>query len=327
MKKILVLIITTLLIICGTAFAEEETNIPQLINYQGKLTDSDGNALSTKEYEMSFSIFTTQTGGTAVWGPQKFEGSNKITVARGFFNVILGPIDSTDRKIEAGFESPNAYLEITVDGKVITPRQSVLSTSYAFQAQKAKKADEAQIAVKGVSPVGSVITWTTEIVPEGYLECNGQSLSKTEYPELFAVIEYRYGGSGDNFNLPDYRSQFLRGWSHDKTVDPDPDKEKRTNRGDDTTGNFIGTKQGFALENMKGSIQGGSNLGLLSFLDGSGTGVFRRGSTKYTYSPAVAGTAGYSLEFDTSYVAQTSTETRPININVMYCIKYKKYNE
>ncbi len=153
MKKILFLTIT-LLIICGTAFADDtKTNIPQLINYQGKLTDSDGKALATKEYEMSFSIFTTQSGGTAVWGPQKFEGSNKITVARGFFNVILGPVDSTSRKIEEAFESPNAYLEITVDGKVISPRQSVLSTSYAFQAQK---------SYYGVTPVGSVITLMTE---------------------------------------------------------------------------------------------------------------------------------------------------------------------
>jgi microcystin-dependent protein len=34
------------------------------------------------------------------------------------------------------------------------------------------------------------------------LPCNGQTVSKTKYPELFKVLQYWYGGSGDNFNLP-----------------------------------------------------------------------------------------------------------------------------
>jgi len=45
----------------------------------------------------------------------------------------------------------------------------------------------------------------------GYLECNGQSLAVAEYPFLFDVIEYTYGGSGANFNLPDYRNRKLVG--------------------------------------------------------------------------------------------------------------------
>ncbi|MCP4161047.1 MAG: tail fiber protein [Deltaproteobacteria bacterium] len=301
MKKILVLTIT-LLLTAGTVFAQ---NIPQLINYQGKLTDSDGNALATKEYEMSFSIFTTQSGGTAVWGPQEFKEPNKITVARGFFNVILGPVDSTGRKIELGFESPNAYLEITVDGKVITPRQSVLSTSYAFQAQKA---DEAKIAVNGVSPVGSIITWPTKDVPEGHLECNGQELSTTEYPELFAVLKYTYGGEGDKFNLPDYRGQFLRGTANGSENDPDRDSRKA--RGDGLTGDNVGTTQGWQNEshNHPGST---INEGAGS----SGSAYLRRINTTYR------------TQLGLNIASDGGNQANPININVMYCIKYKKYNE
>lgn len=36
----------------------------------------------------------------------------------------------------------------------------------------------------------------------GWLRCDGRSLSKTEYGILFNVIGYTFGGSGDNFNLP-----------------------------------------------------------------------------------------------------------------------------
>ena len=35
-----------------------------------------------------------------------------------------------------------------------------------------------------------------------WLVCNGQSYSTLQYPALFALIGYRYGGSGNSFNVP-----------------------------------------------------------------------------------------------------------------------------
>lgn len=45
----------------------------------------------------------------------------------------------------------------------------------------------------------------------GFIECDGRSLSKALYGDLFAVIGYTYGGSGATFNLPDYRNRKLTG--------------------------------------------------------------------------------------------------------------------
>ena len=45
----------------------------------------------------------------------------------------------------------------------------------------------------------------------GFIECDGRSLAKDSYGDLFAVIGYTYGGSGANFNLPDYRNRKLTG--------------------------------------------------------------------------------------------------------------------
>ena len=45
----------------------------------------------------------------------------------------------------------------------------------------------------------------------GYFECVGQSLAVADYPFLFDVIGYHYGGSGANFNLPDYRNRKITG--------------------------------------------------------------------------------------------------------------------
>jgi len=39
----------------------------------------------------------------------------------------------------------------------------------------------------------------------GWLKCDGRSLSKTDFQFLFDVIGYSFGGSGNNFYLPDPR--------------------------------------------------------------------------------------------------------------------------
>ncbi|WP_419783933.1 phage tail protein [Maridesulfovibrio sp.] len=57
-------------------------------------------------------------------------------------------------------------------------------------------------------PIGGVIPWPAGVVPEHYLECNGQSTAG--YPELAAAI----GG-----NVPDLRGEFVRGWDHGKGTD------------------------------------------------------------------------------------------------------------
>ena len=55
---------------------------------------------------------------------------------------------------------------------------------------------------KSVCPVGTIVSYAGLTAPNGWLICNGQSLSKNDYLDLFNVIEYTYGGENDNFNIP-----------------------------------------------------------------------------------------------------------------------------
>ena len=68
-------------------------------------------------------------------------------------------------------------------------------------------------ATFGSVPVGAIFCMPETAVPTGYVECNGQSLNKTQSANtaLFDLIQYKYGGSGNNFNVPDLRGQFVRG--------------------------------------------------------------------------------------------------------------------
>lgn len=45
---------------------------------------------------------------------------------------------------------------------------------------------------------------------EGWLLCDGTSYSVSNYPNLFNVIGYTFGGSEDNFNVPNCSGKFLQ---------------------------------------------------------------------------------------------------------------------
>ncbi|MBP3765996.1 MAG: tail fiber protein [Bacilli bacterium] len=66
---------------------------------------------------------------------------------------------------------------------------------------------------KGINPVGTIISYSTANVPDGYLKCEGQAVSREEYAALFEKIGTTYGaGDGSTtFNVPDLRGEFLRG--------------------------------------------------------------------------------------------------------------------
>jgi microcystin-dependent protein len=45
-------------------------------------------------------------------------------------------------------------------------------------------------------------------IPPNYLLCDGANYPTSNYPYLFNIIGYTYGGSGDNFNVPNFESKF-----------------------------------------------------------------------------------------------------------------------
>ncbi len=68
---------------------------------------------------------------------------------------------------------------------------------------------------------GIVFQVAAPIVPAGYLYCNGQAVSRSQYANLFNAIGVRWGaGDGSTtFNVPDFRGAFLRGWDDGRGLD------------------------------------------------------------------------------------------------------------
>ncbi len=198
---------------------------------------------------------------------------------------------------------------------------SLLSTVEVGATADQTKADidalgiAADIAAAG-SVVGAEMTWATATVPTGWLEENGAAISRSTYSALFAVLGTTFGvGDGSStFNLPDARGEFIRGWAHGSANDPD--RAARTNRGDGTTGDVVGSKQ---LD----QTQGHRHWGLYNYNSTLGTSTATFPST----SGGSGGQNGhYSIRepiTDTvNGTPRTGLETRVRNTNRMIIIKY-----
>ena len=62
-------------------------------------------------------------------------------------------------------------------------------------------------------PVGTIISYTSNIVPTGFLICDGSEVSKNTYSDLYKVVGDKFGTATDTtkFKLPDLRDKFVQG--------------------------------------------------------------------------------------------------------------------
>jgi hypothetical protein len=117
----LVLAVLIILITSVSALA-----IPQLINYQGELTDSSGNPI-TNSVSITFTIYNAATAGDVLWTE-----TQTVTVTDGVFNVLLGsqtPIPADT------FDGDERYLGVQVGADPeMAPRQVLASVPFCFRA-------------------------------------------------------------------------------------------------------------------------------------------------------------------------------------------------
>ena len=100
-----------------------------LFSYQGQLLDANGDPVDGS-VEMTFSLYHQESGGTPFW-TEAYTTTQAITVTNGLFHVLLGsltPIDPADL-------TDDLYLELTVNGETMTPRELLTSVAYAVEAE------------------------------------------------------------------------------------------------------------------------------------------------------------------------------------------------
>ncbi len=71
------------------------------------------------------------------------------------------------------------------------------------------------VATGDTLPLGAVIEWYSDTIPENWLLCHGQNISRSDYPELFNILGTKYGtGNGSTtFGIPNLKGKVQVGKS------------------------------------------------------------------------------------------------------------------
>ncbi|MBS2029534.1 MAG: collagen-like protein [Deltaproteobacteria bacterium] len=150
MKRLMTIMATLLL--AGTAFA----GVPQQLTYQGRLFDQNGNPLNASA-TITVDVFAALTGGSSLWTETYSSGtSGAVAVVEGFYSLNLGTQTAFPANL---WDGTTRYLQLTVNGEVLTPRQPIVSVAYALHAGEADSVNNGTVTVdaNGISVNGAPI--------------------------------------------------------------------------------------------------------------------------------------------------------------------------
>lgn len=310
----------SLFLLLASGLAHAVATVPDGINYQGLLTDAQGNPVKPDgTYTLEFRLWSEDN--VLVWG-RKFD----VTVVSGQFNAILNDggeanvlTGAPETKLIDAFAAPNRFLgitiaaappEITFSKEEIKPRQKILNAPYAIQAEKAAFAANAGLVGNHDpyfwAPRGIIVAYGGSTAPEGWLLCDN---SKIPDGSQYDALRQLLGAE----NTPDLRGYFIRGLDprnqdDAEGLDPDRPRKLESPQKDAFQGHIhrrLEEKyniQDFGIPAYTSSAQYAQSKG---FADNA--------ACKYTGAP-------YALEgYGTIRFAK---ETRPINRSFNYIIKY-----
>jgi hypothetical protein len=114
-------------------------DVPDSINYQGKLTTASGGCLNDT-VQMTFTIYAEESGTVWEWG----ETQTQVEVKEGIFNVLLGSVNPLAASI---FDGTAKYLGVQVESDPeMSPLKPIVSVAYAYRSNEADTADFAWTA-------------------------------------------------------------------------------------------------------------------------------------------------------------------------------------
>jgi microcystin-dependent protein len=193
-------------------------------------------------------------------------------------------------------------------GNVLTSNGTTWSSTTPVTASK--PSGELFMFAGSTCPTGSLAADGSSLLRSGGTSCGGGACAT-----LFAAIGTAWGAAdGTHFNLPDLRGKFPRGFANGSSNDPDRASRTACATGGATADN-IGTCEADAFQDHAhlDALNTGADKNSWGF-DGSWATV--------TGSSATTSAAQHSSPASSIGGQRTSTETRPINVSVLYCVQY-----
>jgi hypothetical protein len=153
---------------------------------------------------MSFALYDAAESGTLIWGP---ESHTAVPVSEGLFSVGLG--SQTSGGIPTTTWNGDRYLEITVGGETLAPRELIRSVPIAGMALTVPDGaiGAAQIADGAVGTAALANQATTQVVHvESLSEVSNNTIEWQVIPDMVATITTNGGPVWINFHTNYQRS-------------------------------------------------------------------------------------------------------------------------
>lgn len=114
-----------------------------IISYQGRLLNSNRVPVSSTSASILFELYTASSGGTCVWSNSSATCASAtartVTLTDGLFSENLGDTGAATpyAAISNSIFGDNAtlYLQVTINGEVLTPRKYITAAPYALNSQ------------------------------------------------------------------------------------------------------------------------------------------------------------------------------------------------
>ena len=198
------------------------------INYQGKLTDSSGqavNGLLAIDFSLWNDAFNTDPATGRIW-----QESQQVTVVDGVFNVRLGTVSSL---YSIDFSDKDLFLQVDVEGTALEPRTPLATIPAAFWSYNAADSDmlggsdAADYAKKSDLTAGSsgvAVDWSNLAnMPAGFadgIDNIGQrnTLDAADGSPIGAVFVDNSGNVGIGLQTPSEKLQVLGNIAATQTV-------------------------------------------------------------------------------------------------------------
>tara|TARA_R100001377_G_scaffold72412_1_gene48216 strand:- start:1552 stop:2802 length:1251 start_codon:yes stop_codon:yes gene_type:complete len=169
----------------------------------------------------NLTVTATTAGGGKKWFPEA------IGVGHAALKISsLGSSDNTAILFNFGSSSANVSLAHTPGVASTKNGLNIVQQNGTYAPIAANVILSSAITGSGTAPVplmpAGVIVAMAGTVPTGWLECNGQAVSRTTYAALFALTGTVYGaGNGSStFNVPNFESKVLIGESSAFSMGP-----------------------------------------------------------------------------------------------------------
>lgn len=162
--------------------------------------------------------------------------------------------------------------------------------------------------LKDSLPTGAYVLYSSNTkTPDGFLRCDGSALDKNTYAELFSVLGYTYGRSGDKFLLPNFSDgKFMRSIGGNAAA--------------------LGIAQGDAIDvsSLQLNSYTGDNAGTRYTYGTNSTAEYRAVAYTYSNTGSDIGYRNTAGKNNTAIFSSTkkANENRPYNMAVVVLIKY-----